>query len=542
MNKTKKMKIKHRAKKNNEKNGDAPNIKGVEKIIIDDSVGCITVKNSFEENFEKYFKNKKNIGMGQLKKNAKKYNTIGKELISAFKKPIAPKHINLKDDFYTYVNYDWLKEMKHKKMKKYYTRVDSFRTLQEEVYYQLIDIVKAYTSEHSDHKSNMIRNVYESFLQTDEDSCERHWKRIKQELEDTFKNKTCTDLLIHMNQNEIVAGFCPISFTMITDEKDSQINRCHINAPFLSYYNDDLYLDENGENGEDTEYKKEFNKRFKTFVSTIFTLAFGKDGHERFDPQDVIDVEKQMLDAMNSFDPAVKEAEDGYNVVSANEAHEKYHLNWNELTKGLGFKTTPRFFITDNLNYLHAITGIFHENWNSKKWQTYFYYCFFKQMMPFHRSWREIYFNFFGKFVKGQQTMMPPEIFPVYGLSYCFNTFLTEEYIKKYANGAYIKWASNLAYDLKTVFMRIIERNKWMSPKTKKYALLKLEHIRVDMAHPPYLISDPDITYSNILLMRISFLNYLFLFQMVRSLDLLPSMCLCLYKLYYTLTYLSIHF
>jgi predicted metalloendopeptidase len=92
--------------------------------------------------------------------------------------------------------------------------------------------------------------------------------------------------------------------------------------------------------------------------------------------------------------------------------------------------------------------------------------------------------------------MWPQEIFPVFGLSYCFNTFLTEEYIKKYANGAYIKWASNLAYDLKTVFMRIIERNKWMSPKTKKYALLKLQHIRVDMAHPPYLVSDPDITYS----------------------------------------------
>jgi predicted metalloendopeptidase len=106
------------------------------------------------------------------------------------------------------------------------------------------------------------------------------------------------------------------------------------------------------------------------------------------------------------------------------------------------------------------------------------------------------YFNFFGKYVKGQTVMLPQEIFPIFGLSYCFNTFLTEEYIKKYANGAYIKWASNLAYDLKTVFMRIIERNKWMSPKTKKYALLKLQHIRVDMAHPPYLVPDPDITYS----------------------------------------------
>jgi len=508
MNKTRKIKNKTHVKKrikSNEKRKEKDI--SIEKIIIDENVGCVTVNNSFEENFEKYFKNKKG---DKLKKNAK-YDTIGKELISAFKKPVAPEHISPKDDFYTYVNYDWLKEKetKHKKMKKYYTRVDSFRTLQEKVYYQLIDIVKAYTSEHNSHKSNMIQNVYESFLHSDEASCERHWAKIKQELEDTFKNKTCTDLLIHMNRNETVAGFCPISFSIMTDEKDSQINRCHINSPVLSYYDDALYEYENDaanhrkndksktdEDEDEYEYKKEFNQRFKTFVSSAFKLAFGKDGDERFDPQDVIDVEKQMLDAMNSYDPSVKEAEDGYNVVSAKDAHEIYHLSWDELTKGLGFETAPRFFITDNLNYLHKITGILRENWNSKKWQTYFYYCFFKQMMCFHRSWRPIYFNFFGKYVKGQAVMLPQEIFPIFGLSYCFNTFLTEEYIKKYANGAYIKWASNLAYDLKTVFMRIIERNKWMSPKTKKYALLKLQHIRVDMAHPPYLVPDPDITYS----------------------------------------------
>ena len=491
MNKTRKIKKKETMeKKNHENKNNETKIKDIEKIKIDDVVGCVTVNNSFEENFKNYFKNRKG---NKLKKNVKN-ETIGKELIAAFKKPLAPKHIHPKDDFYTYVNYDWLKEMKHKKIKKYYTRVDSFRTLQEKVYHQLIDIVKGYTSEYSSHKSHMIRNVYESFLHLDEDSCEHHWKKIKEELEDIFKNKTCTDLLIYMNQNEITAGFCPISFSMITDEKDSQINRCHINAPYLSYYNDELYENEN-DNDED-DYKREFNKRFKTFVSTIFELAFGQDDKTNFDPRDVIDVEKKILDAMNAYDPSIKEAEDGYNVVSAKDAHEKYHLNWDELTKGLGFKNVPRFFITDNLNYLHKITGILRENWNSKKWQTYFYYCFFKQMMQFHRSWRVIYFNFFGKFVKGQMSMWPQEIFPVFGLSYCFNTFLTEEYIKKYANGPYIKWASNLAYDLKTVFMRIIERNKWMSPKTKKYALLKLQHIRVDMAHPPYLISDPDITYS----------------------------------------------
>ena len=490
MNKTKKNKNKKNIKKNKEK---------IHKIIVDDKVGCITVNNSFEENFNSYFKNK-----NEFKKNSKKYENIGKELIDIFKKPIAPKEIKLKDDFYSFVNYDWLKEMKGKKMKKYYTRIDSFRILQEKVYYQLIDIVKTYISKHSSHKSTMIRNVYESFLHLDEESCKQHWVQIRQELEDIFKNKTCTDLLIYMNRNEIVAGFCPIYFNIITDEKDSQINRCHINSPLLSYYDEELYTDTK-KKVYSSEYKKElekelqdykikFNKEFKKFVSTAFNLAFGKSNS--FDPQDVVDVETQIVEAVNSYDPKIKEALDGYNIVTAKEAHEKYNLNWSELTKGLGFKSVPRFFITDNMNYLNKITKILKENWNSKKWQTYFYYCYFKQLMQFNRSWRPIFFNFFGKFVRGQSSMLPQEIFPVFGLSYAFNTFLTEEYINKYANGAYIEWASNLAYDLKTVFMRIIERNTWMSPKTKKYALLKLQHIRVDMAHPPYLVSDPDITYS----------------------------------------------
>ena len=455
----------------------------IKKIIIKDDVGCITVDNSFEDNFKNYLNNKP--GEPHSKKKSVSVS-VGKELIHIFKKPLAPKSVNPKDDFYTYVNYEWLKKMKSQNEKKYYTRIDSFRMLQEKVYYQLIDIVKHYNSEHSDNKSKMIRNVYESFLHLNESVCEKHWINIKKELDKIFEIGTCVDLLIYMNKNEIVSGFCPLSFSIITDEKDSQINRCHINSPQLSYYNDDLY-------NNDNKYEKEFNTNFNKFVTQIFTLAFGKNND--YHSEDVIDVEKQLLEAMNSYDSKIKEAEDGYNIVTASEATNKYNLKWKEFTNGLGFKSTPSFFITDNLNYLSKITGILHDNWNSKKWKTYIYYCYFKQLMRFHKSWRVIYFNFFGKTVTGQSIIWPQAIYPIFGLSYCFNTFLTEQYISKYANGAYIKWASNLAYDLKTVFMRKIERNKWMSPKTKKYALLKLKHIRVDMAHPPYLVPDPDLTY-----------------------------------------------
>jgi hypothetical protein len=173
----------------------------LKKIIIKDNVGCITVDNSFEENFKNYLKNKP--GEPHSKKKSVSVS-VGKELIHIFKKPLAPKSVNPKDDFYTYVNYEWLKKMKSQNEKKYYTRIDSFRIIQEKVYYQLIDIVKDYTSEHSDNKSKMIRNVYESFLHLNESVCEKHWINIKKELDKIFEKGTCIDLLIYMNKNEIV--------------------------------------------------------------------------------------------------------------------------------------------------------------------------------------------------------------------------------------------------------------------------------------------------------------------------------------------------
>ena len=85
---------------NDDYDNDNENIGNIKKILIKDDVGCITVNNSFEENFKNFFKNRKS---NFIKRN-KKYNTIGKELITAFGNPIAPKSVNLKDDFFTYVN------------------------------------------------------------------------------------------------------------------------------------------------------------------------------------------------------------------------------------------------------------------------------------------------------------------------------------------------------------------------------------------------------------------------------------------------------
>jgi hypothetical protein len=71
-NRTRKIKKKNNKNKNNtsivnndnddyKNNGDYANIGNIKKILIKDDVGCITVNNSFEENFKNFFKIKANF-------------------------------------------------------------------------------------------------------------------------------------------------------------------------------------------------------------------------------------------------------------------------------------------------------------------------------------------------------------------------------------------------------------------------------------------------------------------------------------------------
>ena len=81
--------------------------------------------NRFEEEYEKDFK----TGL------EKHHQNVGKELIKLFKTPFTPTKYRAQDDYYTYINYQWLtkttKELKSKL--KHYVQIDSFRVTQEKV-------------------------------------------------------------------------------------------------------------------------------------------------------------------------------------------------------------------------------------------------------------------------------------------------------------------------------------------------------------------------------------------------------------------------
>jgi hypothetical protein len=125
------------------KNKTQKNIKKKElRLVCKNKASSIE---AFEKNFEK--------GLGQNL--TKENNIIQRELIHLFKVPFTPSKYTPRNDYYTYINYEWITNQTKQlqKTQKFYVQVDSFRIAQEKVYYELIDITKEHIKNNHGSKS-----------------------------------------------------------------------------------------------------------------------------------------------------------------------------------------------------------------------------------------------------------------------------------------------------------------------------------------------------------------------------------------------------
>jgi putative endopeptidase len=442
---------------------------------------------SFEKEYEK-----------ELKEKGIETKDIENELIKMFNTPFSPKTIKPQDDYYSYINYSWLEEKSKelKKEKKYYVQVDSFRVTQEKVYYELMDIVKKFIKDNHSPFANAVRNVYHSLLKLDENSAKKYAIDKTKLIDETIEKNDFYELLTLLNNNELISWGAPISWSVMTDEKHPNLYKSNISAPQLTIYDYQIYIEDNADDQDTKKYKQIFKQKFLDYIDEMFDAILGK-GHG-LKSTDVLEAEYDMLTAMGCS-KVKKDDIDGYNVLTGKESLSNYGFDWSQFCKKIGYKKIPETFICNSTNYLKCImeTLISKDNWKSPKWRTYYLYIVYRQVIRFHKSWKKIYYNFHGKFVLGQPVEWPDEIYPIFGLSLAFNTFLTNQYVKHNYDQHKIDYVKNMAEDLLTVYKRIIKRNTWLSPKTKEYALKKLEHINLLVGQPEILREDPLLDYDD---------------------------------------------
>ena len=450
--------------------------KGKELILRSE---CGVGLKPFEAKYQKEFKNNKMYNISY-----KKFTDL---LISKF----APSSIKPENDYYSYINYKWLQDVDVKKQQKYLVQIDDFRLTQDKVYHELNDIMVDYMKHNDNKLSKIMKNFYNSVINMNNiNDSKKKCKEIVFKIENLIKTNNPWAILAFFNKYHCVSYLGPFTFMISPDDKQSTIFRSYINPHQFIFTDLNVYYDD----GTEVTYKNTYRNTFKKFCKNLFDLCLGR-GHG-YNTDNIYEVEVEIFNVLGCQDVTTKEK--SYNRVTPKESKEKYNFDWDEFSKQLGFKKTPDFFITSSLNYLKCGTELYLKNWNSEKWRSYWVYIFLQMICRITRKWEKLYYNFFGKFERGQTAINETNaVSSSLYMSVPFNSFLSEKYVEKYSDPAKIEFTKILCNDLKEVFHRIMSNNTWLSPSTKKYALYKLNKLNFTIGYYKTIREDPLLDYNN---------------------------------------------
>jgi putative endopeptidase len=423
--------------------------------------------------------NKSKISNQQLKKQ------FTREVTKSF----APNSIKPYNDFYTYINHNWLQENHRTEEQKYIIQVDDFRLVQDRVYIQLYQIIKEYIKKNNNTLAKSMRNYFNSVIRMNPINDSRKLaKEAVNFIDISTQNGNVWQLLGSMNKNNMINSSAPFSWTLAADEKEPTIFRCYIYPHAFELIDIKVYYDD----GTDVEYKKSVRHKYYQTCKQIFDICLGEND---LDGKDIFDVEVEIFNTFGCTDITKKEK--SYNRVSTSESLTKYGFDWGELSKSIGFQKTPSFFITNNLNYLKCASDLLKEKWKSKKWRTYWIYLLLKRIVRITTKWETIIYDFWGKYQRGQEKLNTDEaVSTVLYMTLPFNKFLSNKYVEEYENPQAIKYTKVMCSDLKLVFKEILKRNNWLSPKSKTYALYKLEKFKFIIGSHKEVLDDPLLAYN----------------------------------------------
>ena len=250
------------------------------------------------------------------------------------------------NNFYLWANQKWLNEVPKTLPKelKYIRPLDNFKLIQDEMYKNVLTMVREYTRTNNK-AAHQMKNMFASFRDLHPEPILRHISEFCKLYNELVQENNLYKFLGVFNQNEMSKWALPVVWNVFPDEYTPGKLSAHIGGPSLSLYDYRFYLndaliekamrgvrlnvsktsvvreeqtggrrtasgDDDNDDGPETKtieyikYKRRITAAFMRFIDAVFTKCLGPayETTHNIRAQDVYDTECLIMTHMNNID------------------------------------------------------------------------------------------------------------------------------------------------------------------------------------------------------------------------------------------------
>jgi len=415
---------------------------------------------------------RKSVKMKSKSKSKSKNKTL--------KKGLKETPINLKNNFYYYINKDWFT---HTYISKDTLNKSNFTILQKKVDKELLNCVKKYLI----NESEQCKALYISTVNWNDALVENQTYLYIKQINEYRKDEA---LLYPFLKWSLYNGLItPLDFSIIHDIKHPKKYIAIIGENGLSFNTKNIYF------GKGKAYS-DTRKYYINFIQAIFNLFFGKNNE--YKAEDVFAIECELAKHMYTPEEANTVVKT-YNKMSCKKAKTSYHFDAITFFKEFGLTNIHDLCLFNpdyTKNAINLLQGKQGHCWTSIKWNSYWIYKLLLTMSSFHSRLNAFVFEFFAVKIRGvDPKKVERDLMATYNISTIMNSTMSKCYIKHHENKKEIAFVEELIGKLKRTFKERITKNTWLSPKTKELSLNKIDSLVEAVGYREKWLEDPDCTF-----------------------------------------------
>ncbi|HHR5899332.1 TPA: M13 family metallopeptidase [Providencia alcalifaciens] len=397
---------------------------------------------------------------------------LAKELSYGQQKIVLSDSIVPGNDFYQYVNHDWINNAK---IPTGMPRINSFVDLYlstEKQTQSIIDELKQAPESSLNHNQKNIRNLYLSYL--DEASIEKAGLTpIKADLAAIAQAKDHSDISRLMT----LPGYTSVlSYWVDLDAKAPDTYILYLGQGGLGLPNRNYYLD-------DTPQMKEIRKNYIAYIATILKLAGEKDVKKK--AQQIFDLEKSIAevhwspearrDTIKNYHPMtlaeMKKFTDGF-------AWDSFIQHWKLTDQQLAKVVVENDTAVEKTAQIFAKTPVS----VLKDYLTFQYVNDHASYL--NKTLSDARFDFYSKKLNGVEKQRTRQQRALQTVNTLQGEPLGQIYVEKYFNPQSKEKIQDLVSYVRGTFNARLKDNDWMDEPTRQEALKKLEQFTVKVGYP----------------------------------------------------------